>query len=168
MPLTPLHLGPALLLGFLFYKKMDISAVALGSVILDIEGLVRVFAGSDIIHGYSHYYIVAFLVGTALSFILLILRDKAAKLKEWMQLGQETSFRSIFAGSIAGTLSHVFLDSFLYWDIRPFHPLTDNPFYDPSYSTYLYIAITFFCVICFIPAYFLYVTRYRVVKDIGP
>lgn len=104
MPFTPFHLGPALLFGLLF--RLNVPAVLVGSVILDIEALYLLLTGADYLHGFFHSYLGASIVSLALGLL----------------------FKKTFLGFLAGTYSHVFLDSFLYPDMQPFWPAKVNPF----------------------------------------
>lgn len=122
MPLTPFHLGPALLFGLLF--RLNVPALLVGSVILDIEALYLLLTGADYLHGVFHSYLGASIVSLALGLL----------------------FRKIFLSFLVGTYSHVFLDSFLYLDMQPFWPANVNPFLGliDSGSVYGFSIIAFF------------------------
>ncbi len=123
MPITPFHLGPALLLGILF--GLNIPAVLVGSVILDLEALYLLLGGAGYLHGFFHSYIGASIVSVALGFAF------------------GKYFPNIFPGLLAGAYSHVFLDSFLYPDVRPFWPMAANPFLGMASSYTVYTSATF-------------------------
>ncbi|MBI2145770.1 DUF4184 family protein [Candidatus Woesearchaeota archaeon] len=129
MPFTPFHLGPALLLGLVFFRWINLPALLIGSIIADVEGFSNVFLGVDYpIHGYLHTYLGALGAGIILALLVYSLRRKISPLMTYLHLQQDFTFLSVFVGSVVGTFSHVFLDSFLYTDIKPFFPSMYNPF----------------------------------------
>jgi len=158
MPLTPLHLGPALLLGFIFRKRLDIIALALGSVILDIECVYKILIGDRLLHaGFFHSFIGAIIAGIILGLVLYLFDNKIYRFKHWLKIDQKTSFSMIISGSVIGTVSHVFLDAFLYPEMRPFYPLSINPLYNHSIIIIAHVLVYAFCLLCFIPTAYVYV-----------
>lgn len=130
MPLTPFHLGPALLIGYLFRRRLDLGTFLLANVVTDVRA-VLVFFGllPEPLHGPFHQtYLGAFAValGTA-GFVLLFAR-------QWPQTARSVSTRpdsvsAVVLASVAGTWLHTTLDAFLHPDMRPFYPLFGNPLY---------------------------------------
>ncbi len=161
MPLTPLHLGPGILLGFVFHKRLGIFALALGSVILDIECVYKILTGDYLLHaGFFHSFIGAIIAGIILGLVLYPLNNKIYRFKRWLKIEQKCSFSMIISGSIIGTVFHVFLDAFLYPEMKPFYPLTINPLYNHSTIIIAYILVYTFCIICFIAAGYIYFKKY--------
>ncbi len=129
MPFTPFHFGPAVLIGMLLVPFIDISAILIGSVILDLEPLVvLLFHLPYPLHGIFHTYIAATIVAILLSLALWPLRNILNTIVSVFGVHQESTLRSLFIASLIGTYSHVFLDSFLYAEMNPFYPLLGNPF----------------------------------------
>jgi len=158
MPLTPLHLGPGILPGFVCHKRLDIVALALGGVILDIECIYKILIGEHLLHaGFSHTFIGAITMGMSIGLVLYPLNSRVKQLKHWLRIEQRSSLSMIISGSIVGTVSHVFLDAFLYPEMEPFYPLTTNPLYNHSTINIAYILVYAFCLFCFIPPAYVYV-----------
>lgn len=157
MPLTPLHLGPGILLGFVFHKRWDIVALALGSVILDVECVYKILTGDYLLHaGFFHTFAGAIIAGIILGLVLYPFKNKTYCFKHWLRIKQKLSFSMIMSGSIIGTVSHIFLDAFIYPEMKPFYPLTINPLYNHSTIIVTYILVYAFCIFCFISAGHIY------------
>lgn len=144
MPLTPLHLGPALLLGLLAFEYLDLTALLVSTVIIDIEPLLNMLRSRPVWHGFFH----SFLGGTIAGIFMLLLfplRDIGFKLTDKFGVGQKSSSKEVIIGSLAGFYLHIFLDSFLYQDIKPFYPLYKNPFYGKAsfFTIYLLCSVSF-------------------------
>ena len=115
MPFTPYHLGPALLFGALLFPIVDIAALFLSSVLVDVESLyVIMFAPGLPYHGILHAYIGATGIAILNAVIVWCLRDWIHQILAIFKIDQNTSFIRIFGTSLLGTYSHIFLDSFLY------------------------------------------------------
>ncbi|MBP2030214.1 hypothetical protein J2755_001148 [Methanohalophilus levihalophilus] len=146
MPFTPFHLGPALLLGEVFEKRVNMAAIMLGSIIVDARASYCFFTGCQPIHGPLHTYLGA----TFLAFLVVIgiygERYSLEKVTSRLRMKQDYSLYSIIFGALIGTWSHVLLDSFLYTDIVPFWPMALNPFYGLLISSAVYSL----CIACFI------------------
>ena len=71
MPFTPFHFGPALFLGLPLRKFMHVPTFILANVILDVEPFLILFYGlSYPLHGYSHTFLLAIVVGIALGYAM--------------------------------------------------------------------------------------------------
>jgi hypothetical protein len=141
MPFTPFHLGPALCLGLPLRKYMHAPTFIVANVILDIEPfLVLIFGLEYPLHGYFHTFLLAFFVGLALGYVMLLLERYLYPLYKALLLETDSRTRLkpfVLAGAL-GTMLHVLLDSPLYSDILPFYPLTANPLYNPALSSEVY------------------------------
>jgi len=142
MPLTPLHLGPALAFGLPLRKWLHLPTLLLASIAIDVEPLiVLVLKLNYPLHGYLHTFLFAIPYGVAVSYVMMCIERflnplyTALLLEERSRPLTKESF--LLAGSI-GVLSHVLLDSPLYEDIRPFYPLDINPLHNPSLALLIY------------------------------
>jgi len=130
VPFTPFHLGPALFFGLALSVAFYLPSLLVASVIPDLEPFfVMYFRVSGYpLHGFFHSYlgssILAFLVAVA----VYLLRGLLNVMMKAFQISQKSSFKNILFTSFVGVYSHVFLDSFLYEEMRPFYPLQGNPF----------------------------------------
>jgi len=146
MPFTPFHWGPALLIGMLLFPIFDLPALFVSSVILDLEGLsVITFHLSLPLHGFFHSYLGASILGFLAATIVYYLYRWLSKITRLFKLEQKSSFKRILYTSLFGVYFHVFLDSFLYWEMNPFYPMYGNPFLGliSAYEIYWFSMISF-------------------------
>ena len=157
MPFTPYHLGPGLLFGLLLLNFINFPTFLIASVIVDIEPLIIIlFNLNPSLHGFFHSFLGGTLVAFLLAALMSVIRKYLSPILEFFKIERKSSFKKILLGSLFGVYTHILLDSFLYIDIRPFLPLSFNPFLIielPSLSIYL------FCVFCFVGAIFIYIIR---------
>ncbi|MGV8176726.1 MAG: metal-dependent hydrolase [Candidatus Bilamarchaeaceae archaeon] len=146
MPWTPFHIGPALLLGVLLFAYVDIFAIAVGSVFMDLEPLaVRILHLDYPAHGFFHT-----LLGVTLAGILVALLVQAfnKRFGDWVHENTEiplkTGCKPVFAGVLIGAYSHVLLDSVLYSEMAPFYPSS----WDPLLGLMTPLNTYFFCLLC--------------------
>lgn len=157
LPFTPFHLGPALFFAIIFFPFVDVFAVFVGSVIVDIEPVYYLFFTTmGPYHGFLHTYLGC----TILSFLLALgsypFKRFYLELLRLFGLEQEINFRKTLGSYLLGSYFHVFLDSFLYPEMKPFYPFGGNPLLYTVYYTYVYGL----CVIMFLVGFMLYILRY--------
>ena len=129
MPFTPLHIGIPGLPSYFKPDRVDIVAVVLGSTLVDIDFFLHVVYRSPL-HGFLHTYIGATALALVLSVLIRIGKPVVERVKGWFRWEKGSNVKSITFGAFLGTYSHVLLDSLIYYDVDPFHPLSeDNPFY---------------------------------------
>ena len=133
MPFTPFHMGPALAVKAVADEHFSLITFGLAQVAMDIEPLVRMIRGDAVLHGFTHTYTGAMLVGSG---VLMLGTPVAARLLgRWRQemlaaqagwlAGRRTlGWRAAAAGAVTGTVSHVALDSLMHADMRPFAPFS--------------------------------------------
>lgn len=129
MPLPPFHLGPALLLGVLLDRRLDLPTLLLGSVVVDVRVALVLLGPLD---GPVHGILTTFVGGAVVALVLaggvwVLPRSLQAALDRG-RLAETTSPRALVAAAVAGVYSHVVLDSVLYADARPLFPADWNPF----------------------------------------
>jgi membrane-bound metal-dependent hydrolase YbcI (DUF457 family) len=132
LPFTPYHFGPALCLGIPLRKYIHLPTLILANVVLDIEPMLVLFFGLDYpLHGYLHTLVAALGVGIGLGFVMFLLEKPLNPVYTRLLLEPKVELNKsqfIVAG-ILGTMLHVLFDAPLYWEIKPFYPLTLNPLY---------------------------------------
>lgn len=144
MPFTPYHLGPGFLLGLLLFRWADFVAVLIGSVILDIEPFVILVTGSALpLHGLCHTYLAGSVLSILISAALWYLRAPTRRVTSIFGLYQDSGPLRTYASCLVGTVSHVFLDSFLYAEMNPFYPILGNPFYGHLANSLIYQSCLF-------------------------
>jgi hypothetical protein len=142
MPFTPFHLGPAVGFGLPLRKYIHTPTFILANVVVDVEPFVVLFLGLRYpLHGYLHTFFLAFLLGLALGYTMLLLEKPLHSLYEVFLLEPAINLnpKSFILAGVSGTMLHVLLDSPLYSDIQSFYPLTTNPLYNPALTLEIYI-----------------------------
>lgn len=144
MPFTPYHLGPASLAGLMLSGILDLPALLIASVIIDIEPLgVLVFNLDYPMHGFFHSFLGGSLAAGLTAVAVNLLKGDIRKLMVPLKLDQDSSFKKIFWTSLFGVYFHVLLDSPLYVDMSPFYPYGSNPFYGLFSPGQIYLASGF-------------------------
>lgn len=141
MPFTPFHLGPALGFGLPLKKYLHLPTFIVANVIVDAEPfLVLVLGLRYPLHGYLHTYVSAFLLGIVLGATMFLLEPHFSPLYKSLLLEADNRLEwiSFVLAGVMGIALHVTLDSPLYSDIRPFYPLTANPFFRPDIESQVY------------------------------
>lgn len=157
MPFTPFHLGPALFIGEVLEKRVNLFSILLGSIIIDVRAAYCLYSGCRPLHGPLHTFLSATLVAFIIAWLLFSQGARLQKVSDRLRIRQTYSFASVLLGSLLGTWSHVLLDSFLYTDIRPLWPLTGNPLLGMTGYGKVYML----CILLFLPAGGIYCYRYR-------
>lgn len=158
MPFTPFHWGPALLIGLLVFPLLDMPVLFISSVILDVEPLYFMTQPSGYLHGFFHSYLGSSILGILAAVVAFALRGSTSRIMKTFRLQQKSSFKKILFTSLFAVYFHVFLDSFLYRDIKPFYPLEINPLYNVISSGAIYQL----CSVSFLFVFALY--GYRMFK----
>jgi len=139
MPFTPLHMGPGMALKAVAQRHFSLVAFGFAQVAIDIEPLVRILRGDAVIHGLTHTYLGALFVAAAVfpvvwfSYPLLSrwwsYHAQAHRLSAFLMPGRPQVL-PVAAGVLAGTLSHVAIDSVMHSDMEPLWPFSpSSPFY---------------------------------------
>jgi len=132
----------------LLRRKLHVPTLLVASVAVDIEPLLVIVLRLDYpLHGYLHTFLAAVPYGFLLGWIMAGLEGVFGPLYRVLLLegSAPAGRRPFLLAGVAGTVSHVLLDSPLYFDIRPFYPLGVNFLFEPSltFEIYAFCAITF-------------------------
>jgi len=151
MPFTPLHLGPALFLGMVLLRYIDLPTFMVANVIVDVEpfailalGLHRADSLNLPLHGLLHTFLGGTFVALFLAFMMTRMNKFTASLMRLIGLEQRPSPRKIYAAALSGVYLHILLDSWLYTDIRPFYPSSYNPFLGGMAAAF---GVWWFCIV---------------------
>ncbi len=159
MPFTPFHFGAHAVVALPLQKKLDVPVFILANVIIDIEPLlVIVFNLNYPLHGYAHTFIGSFITGALWGSMAYALRKPLGKIINFLRLPYSPSLKMSILSGAAGCCLHVLFDSPIMTDIKPFFPLSVNPFYGHISKPIMYLL----CTLLFIPAFMLYI---RTVKN---
>ena len=128
MPFTPFHMGPGLLLKALLQGSFSLIVFGWAQIIMDIQPLFVLLTGEGHLHGFSHTYIGATLIGIGSA-----LTGKYAAEFGLRFIGQTgylpISWPVAISSAFVGSFSHVLLDSVMHADVEPFAPfIANNPF----------------------------------------
>ncbi len=153
MPFTPFHFGPHACVGLAFHKRIDVPVFILANVIVDVEPLlVMVFGFLYPLHGYAHTFIGAAFIGGLWGSVAFWKRSYIDQLMRFFGFSYNTSFLKCLISGALGGVFHVLLDAPLYYDIKPFFPLSDNPLFGLVLGSSVYL----FCMLCILPAIWLF------------
>ena len=126
MPFTPFHLGPGAVFKAIGGKHFSFMVFGGAQVLMDIEVLVRMMAGTSLLHGLSHTLLGATIIG-----LIATLTGKPISELVMKALGVadfQITWIASSSGAFVGTFSHVLLDGFIHADMEPGFPLTTaNP-----------------------------------------
>ena len=123
MPFTPFHMGPGLRVKGLARRRFSLVVFGVSQVAMDVEPLVRILRRDEVVHGLTHTFAGATLLGIAAA----VIGRPVAALLLGAQAGRPT-WPVAFASALVGTISHVALDGLMHRDMRPLVPWSDrNP-----------------------------------------
>jgi membrane-bound metal-dependent hydrolase YbcI (DUF457 family) len=128
VPFTPFHMGSGLLVKALLQGSFSLMVFVWTQIIMDLQPLVVLLTGEGHLHGFTHTYVGATLIGIgsgltgkyAAEFGLRVMSQA-----HHLPISWPVAMTSAFIGSF----SHVLLDSIMHGDVEPFAPFAlNNPF----------------------------------------
>ena len=135
MPFTPLHMGPAIALKAVTGRHFSLMVFGFSQVAMDLEPLVRIIRDDTILHGPTHTYAGATLVGAISAvigrpicqyFLNFWAPDSPSHFMNWLRGPEQISWPAAISAAFIGTYSHVVLDSIMHDDMHPLRPITDG------------------------------------------
>lgn len=128
MPFTPFHMGPGLLIKAILQGSFSLMVFGWAQIIMDIQPLVVLLTGEGHLHGFSHTYIGATLIGAGAALTGKYAAEFGLRLMGLIRF-LPISWPIAIISAFIGSFSHVLLDSIMHTDITPFAPfLLNNPF----------------------------------------
>ncbi len=137
MPVTPLHLGPGVMLKAALGRHMSLAVFAFCQLTMDLEVAARMALGAQQLHGFTNTVLgaTAILVPSALvgrPVAQVFLRWWNSRLSpsqaRWLWVEPAIPWKAAWTGGILGIYSHVFLDAVMHADARPWAPFSSaNP-----------------------------------------
>ena len=133
MPFTPFHMGPGLAVKAVCGRHFSLMLFGFSQIAIDIEPLVHIIHGDNVLHGFTHTYVGATLVAPVALFVgrplcQFLLKywtpDPDSGFLHWLRGPRVISWPAAIAGAFVGTYSHVFLDSVMHADMHPLAPLS--------------------------------------------
>lgn len=126
MPFTPIHFGAGAAIKALSGRHFSFMIFAGSQVLIDIEPLLGIINGWQVLHGISHTIVGAFVIGSCAA---LIGRPISQFVLKFINLHYHSlTWTVAFVSAYIGTFSHIALDAIMHSDMRPFWPLmVENP-----------------------------------------
>lgn len=125
MPFTPFHFGPGALVKSIIPRYFSFTLLAFTQVLIDCETLYFIFKNEMPLHRFFHTYIGANFV---LILAVFIGRPICQRILKLANMRSNISIRCAIITGVIATYSHVFLDSIMHSDIKPFAPISaSNP-----------------------------------------
>lgn len=157
MPFTPFHFGPGALIHAAAPRHISFVAFCGANVLIDTEPLYFMLRGQEPLHRFFHTYLGATLVmGATVALFLLALwlavRVKMPDLFGWQGLTR----LQVLGGAVAGSYSHIALDSIMHADIRPLWPFSQA---NALYGLISIDALQTLCLACAAPVMVFLVAR---------
>lgn len=125
MPFTPIHMGPGLLIKACLQGSFSLMVFGWTQIIMDIQPLVVMITGEGHLHGFSHTYVGATLLGlfSAVSgkylsewgLVLLKIEQRPVTILWWIAI----------LSAFVGSYTHVLLDSLMHADVQPWFPFSE-------------------------------------------
>jgi hypothetical protein len=143
MPFTPIHMGPGLAVKAALGRRFSLMVFGFSQVAMDIEPLVRMIRGDTVIHGFTHTYLGATIVGVVAALVGRPLCNRLLRFfrpgpgfgfLQWLGVTEEIGWRASLTGAFIGTYSHVLLDSVMHSDMAPLFPWRESNFLQGAIS----------------------------------
>ena len=145
MPITPFHLGPALITKPVLRKYFSLGIFTVVQILIDLETMWNIIRGELRLHTFLHTFLGALVVSLAvivpgkylLSWCYGVV-GRFLKQTEVLRGRLDKELASItwagaVSGAIIGGVTHVLFDSIVHRDMHPFAPFSElNPFLLPD------------------------------------
>lgn len=130
MPVTPFHLGPAVIVKAACPRWFSLGVFAIVQAALDVESVGNIVAGRYPVHGGLHTLPGALLLSAA---VIVPARAVVARFFP-------VSWTAAVAGALVGGSSHVLLDAVIHPDVVPFAPwLAGNALFVPGSFVWVHV-----------------------------
>jgi hypothetical protein len=131
MPFTPFHFGPGALLKALGGRRFSLVGFGVAQVAIDIEPGLGLLRGADVLHGWTHTFVGATVLGAAAAAVTLAIGPRVLRARDWLlrreglahwSEGTRIGALAAASGALLGAWSHVLLDGVMHSDLHPFAP----------------------------------------------
>jgi uncharacterized membrane protein YeaQ/YmgE (transglycosylase-associated protein family) len=132
MPITPFHLGPAVVVKAVLRDKFSITIFGFSQILIDLQPLFSMLGADIALHGLSHTYLGATVIAIIAGFIGRPLcqfflrwwnRHLSTTETSLLIVKENFSWSIAFSSAFIGTYSHILLDSIMHADLIAFYPL---------------------------------------------
>lgn len=132
MPVTPFHLGPALLVKATTPRWFSLLSFSVTQCIIDIETMSNIVLGNYPLHATAHTIHIGALIGACAGVatgLLGWLLGRRGPNDQFLGIASEFAMAPAIVGGIVGGASHAVLDAIMHPDAGPFRPFDpSNPF----------------------------------------
>lgn len=124
-------MGPALVIKAACGRHFSVLVFGIAQVAMDIEPLIGIIKGWDVLHGWTHTVLGATLIGIPVLLLApplcnWILRRWNRELEHhklhWLRSPEPITRAAAATGAFIGTYSHVLFDSIMHADMLPLRP----------------------------------------------
>ena len=154
MPITPLHVGPGLLIKLVGGRHLSLTMFVLTQITMDLEVLMRLMLGAFPLHGFTNTILGA----TAVLAVTIVLgkpvcewalhwwnRKLSPAQSRWLRVSEGISWTAACLGGISGGFSHFVLDAMMHADAKPWMSFYEaNPFL----GLFSIDQLNLFCLVC--------------------
>jgi membrane-bound metal-dependent hydrolase YbcI (DUF457 family) len=142
MPFTPVHLGPGLLFKALMRGTFSLIIFGYAQVLIDLQPLAALITGRGVLHGWTHTWLGAVVIGSFAAVTGRPLTNAALRLvRSAARRRVSVSWAVAFGSGLIGTLSHVALDSLIYPDMHALWPWSQaQPWLGAATTAQVYVA----------------------------
>jgi membrane-bound metal-dependent hydrolase YbcI (DUF457 family) len=123
MPFTPFHFGLGAAIKAFYPASFSFLIFAGSQVLMDIEPGIRIYLGTEVLHGHTHTLLGALAIGVVAVVIGKPISERVIRL--FLGKRSELSWRAASTGAFVGTFSHLVLDAIMHQDMRPLQPFSD-------------------------------------------
>lgn len=124
MPFTPFHLGAGAALKAIGGRHFSFMVFGGSQVLIDIEPLIGLVRGWDVLHGYTHTLAGALVIGTIDGIIGKPISGYVLNLLKIPHY--PITWLASFVAAYSGTLSHILLDAMMHSDMNPWWPINNQ------------------------------------------
>jgi hypothetical protein len=131
-------MGPGCAVKAILGRYFSLTVFGFAQVAMDIEVLVRIFVRTPTLHGFSHTYLGATVIGLVSLFAGRPLCQRllnpwpaltpgaGGRFIDWLRGPHTISWTAAITGAFIGTYSHILLDSIMHTDMHPYAPFAEG------------------------------------------
>ena len=141
MPLTPFHIAAGLSIKSIFTKYFSWSIFALTNIIIDVEVIYYILTIGEASHKFFHTLIGATIVAILCAILGIpicewflkfwnnnLQNEKSLEKLRWLQTDSKINIVSSCNGAFIGAYTHILLDGFMHFDVKPLEPFSSKNF----------------------------------------
>jgi len=121
MPFTPFHMGPGILIKSILQGSFSLLIFGFTQIMMDLQPLFSIITGFGDLHGFSHTYIGATLIGIISG---IFGRYIIYFIIKYRKIAINLSWKTVFVSAFIGSYSHIILDSIMHSDMNPYYPVS--------------------------------------------